>query len=104
MEVNRKEMKVDKLKPYLVFSNTRDIFFGWAAKTGPRMVLKKARRVYYYATHNGVGGPDQLATLGPAKGSRIGPTVEELTVENVANSVCISKGAQKEWEGSSWLK
>jgi len=94
----------NKLKPYLVFSNTRDIFFGWAAKTGPRMTLKKARRVYYYATHPGFGGPDQLATLGPARGSKIGPEVTEIIVENVANSVSVSVSAVKEWRGSSWVK
>lgn len=96
--------RTNGLKPFLVFSTTRDIFFGYAAKTGPKMKLTNARRVYYYATHNGVGGPDQLATLGPAKGSKIGPTVEELTVENVANSVTVTKAAEKEWGGSSWLK
>jgi hypothetical protein len=97
-------MKAKTLKPYLVFSTTRDIFFGWASKTGPRMVLTNARRVYYYATHTGIGGPDQLATLGPAKGSKIGPTVATVTVENVANSVVVSGTAVREWEGSAWLK
>ena len=98
------ENKKSKARPYLVFSTTRDIFFGWSNKTGPRMELTNARRIYYYSTHLGIGGPDQLATLGPARGSKIGPTVRLMAVENVANSVLCTDKAATEFRGESWIK
>lgn len=93
-----------KVQPYLVFSTTRDIFFGYAEATGPRMVLANARRVYYYAkpVQNGVGGPDSLAVFGPAPGSKIGPETQVITVENVANSSLCTSAAEKAFKESSW--
>lgn len=96
-------MTIKKLKPYLVFSTTRDIFFGWATDTGPRMTLKRARRIFSYPKHPLCGGPDALAIYGAFDGVKAGPETIETIVESVANCVLSTKEAAESWsKKTSW--
>jgi hypothetical protein len=86
-----------KSKAYMVFSTTRDIFFGFAEKTGPRMELTQARRVYSYPKHPECGGPDAMAVYGAYVGVKAGPVTAKITVESVANSVECTPEAARVW-------
>lgn len=94
----------DGMQGYLVFSTTRDIFFGFAKEASSRMVLKNARRVYSYTKHPQCGGPDALAIYGPYNGVKAGPSTPETTVESVANSVLCTREAVAAWmkKPESW--
>ena len=98
-------MTAKKKKPVLVLDTHRGIYFGYLVKTennGRTVTLEGMRHCYYYpvaeAGNKGVYG---LATVGPAKGAKIGPPVT-ATIHDVSKWVDCTKEAVKRWKAAKW--
>ena len=99
--------KASELKPFLVTTAHRGVFFGYLTGDGelPKslpssLTIQKARNVVYWekAIHGFLG----LAASGPSSGCRIGPAVDELTIYNVTSVAKVSDAATKQWEAAPW--
>ena len=83
------------LKPYLVTTDFRGVFFGYASDvSGDRIALKNARACIYWPST--VGGFMGLAADGPAKGSRIGATAD-IELRTITTVSPVSEDAAKRW-------
>jgi hypothetical protein len=83
------------LKPYLVTTEYRGVFFGYADDTsGDTITLKNARNcIYWPPTQGGFMG---LAADGPAKGARIGATAD-IELRKITSILPVSETAAKRW-------
>lgn len=88
------------LRPVLVTTEFRGVFFGYAEDTsGDQITLQKARNcIYWPSTQGGFGG---LASEGPAKGSRIGARVDSLDLRKITSVAEVSEAAAKAWEAAN---
>ena len=96
----------------IVTTTNRGVYFGlcdrpaYDAKSAEEqsvIVLTQMRHVYSWESHGGKeDGISALATLGPAKGSRVGPPVPRITIRNVQNVIDVAEAALAVWERSSW--
>ena len=98
------------MKPYLVLDSHRGIYFGYATAKAVRTAmeaghikLSDARHCFYYsvANHDENKGVYGLATVGPNKGSKIGPPCA-MRVRDISKIVDCSHDAAKAWRGASW--
>lgn len=89
--------KTDTGRPVLVTTEFRGVFFGYADDTsGDTITLTNARNcIYWPSTNGGFGG---LASEGPAKGSRIGASVEKIELRKITSVAEVSEAAVKAWE------
>lgn len=94
------------MKPVLVTTEHRGVFFGWVpedadlAATTQR--IERARMaVYWSADVQGVLG---LAAGGPTAGCRIGPEVPAITLAAVTAVVECSPEAARAWEVAAWAR
>lgn len=98
--------KKTKERWLLVTNKQRGIRYGrndtWKPGDGPSIVLTEARRVYYFSAENGARGIDSLATMGPQKGSKIGPLVDSLTEMDVSTVVVCSPESRQAWIDAKW--
>jgi hypothetical protein len=92
-------------KPVLILDTHRGIYFGdLVAKydNDARVKLKNARHCFYFPVaelgHKGVYG---LATVGPAKGAKVGPRVD-MIIRDVAKIVTCTPSAVARWESATW--
>ena len=102
----------DKLTPVLVTTTNRGVYFGLVDREAydalsvnerASIDLQQMRHVYYWAPHGGAqDGLSALCTVGPAKGSKVGPRVPRMTVRNVQNVADVSDDALAAWERVSW--
>lgn len=98
--------KKDAVRAVVVTTAKRGVFFGYTPDDGDAIVargrctLAKARMcTYWSATTHGILG---LAGIGPQKGSKIGPSVPELTCESVTAVLVCSPEAITAWEAEPW--
>ena len=84
------------MRPVLVTTEFRGVFFGYAEDTtGENIILKNARNCIYWPSAN--GGFAGLASEGPAKGSRIGAMVDQIDLRKVTSVAEMSEAAVEAW-------
>ena len=89
----------NKLRPVLVTTEFRGVFFGYADDTrGDNITLTNARNCIYWSSAN--GGFGGLASEGPAKGSRIGARVEKIDLRKITSVSEVSADAAFKWENA----
>ena len=92
-------MAVKKLRPVLVTTEFRGVFFGYADDTsGDNITLTNARNCIYWPSAN--GGFGGLASEGPAKGSRIGARVDKIDLRKITSVAEVADDAVKAWESA----
>ena len=92
-------MAVKKLRPVLVTTEFRGVFFGYADDTsGDNITLTNARNCIYWPSAN--GGFGGLASEGPAKGSRIGARVDKIDLRKITSVSEVADDAVKAWESA----
>ena len=93
-------MAVKKLRPVLVTTEFRGVFFGYADDTsGDNITLTNARNCIYWPSAN--GGFGGLASEGPAKGSRIGARVDKIDLRKITSVSEVADDAVKAWESAN---
>lgn len=94
-----------KNRAVLVLDTHRGIYFGYLVSTtnaGRTVTLEGARHCFYFpAAETGNKGVYGLATVGPAKGAKIGPRVT-MTVHDVSKVVDCTPDAVTAWEKAEW--
>jgi len=94
-------MKAKKLRPVLVTTVHRGVFFGYATDTdGDTIKLKDCRNCVYWPTEQ--KGFVGLAANGPEKNARVGPKAD-IEVRNVTSVSEVTPEAAKRWESAPWL-
>lgn len=88
--------------PVVVTTSHRGVFFGYVedATLKETMTLKRARMCVYWPSE--VKGVLGLATIGPISGSKIGPAVTSLTINNIDALMEMTPKAVAQWESSPW--
>ena len=85
------------MRPVLVTTEYRGVFFGYADETsGDNITLTKARNCIYWPSSQ--GGFMGLAQDGPAKGARIGATVEKIDLRKITSVIEVTPSAAAKWE------
>jgi hypothetical protein len=84
----------------LVTTLHRGVFFGYAKDTsGTTIALRSARCCLYWpATQKGFLG---LASVGPVKGSRVGPAAD-LELRDITSVAACTPVAVAAWESCPW--
>jgi hypothetical protein len=87
-------------RPVLITTEYRGVFFGYAHDTsGDTIILTNARNcIYWPSTQGGFGG---LATVGPAKGSRIGERVTKIELRKITAVAEVTADAAAAWEAAN---
>lgn len=84
----------------LVTTEFRGVFFGYAKDTsGDTIHLAKARNCVYWP--EGTKGFLGLASVGPLKGSRIGPPAD-IELRKITCVAEVTEAAAKAWEDAPW--
>lgn len=91
----------NKTQPLLVTTVHKGVFFGYGTPSDAQTITLTAARmcIYWCAEVKGVFG---LASTGPLKGCKVGPSVPELTVRDVTACAVCSPAAAAEWEKGVW--
>ena len=94
-------MKKNGNTPLVVTTSHRGVFFGYGAPTDAKTIrLTNARMVVYWPNENkSVLG---LAETGPKKGSRVGPAVPAITLNDVTAVMEVNDSAAKAFEDAPW--
>ena len=93
-------MTDNKLRPVLVTTEFRGVFFGYADDTSrDNITLTNARNCIYWPSAN--GGFGGLASEGPAKGSRIGARVDKIDLRKITSVAEVTAHAVKAWESAN---
>lgn len=88
------------LRPVLVTTVHRGVFFGYADDTsGHTIKLKDGRLCIYWSA--GCKGFMGLAANGPTDDCRIGPKAD-IELRNITSVVDVSDAAVKRWESQPW--
>lgn len=88
------------LKPVIVTTAHRGVFFGYTDKTdGETITLRDARLCLYWSRD--VKGFMGLAATGPTSGCRIGPRAT-ITLRAITSVVSVEPVAVKAWEAAPW--
>lgn len=83
------------LRPVIVCTEFRGVFFGFAADTsGDTIFLRAARMAIYWGTTRGVM---QLAATGPTPSSRISAAAD-IEIRRITSVFEVSPEALKAWE------
>lgn len=84
----------------LVTTAHRGVFFGYAADTDGDIIKLRAGRncIYWPAENKGFLG---LASVGPVKGSRVGPPAD-IELRDITCVAAVSDEAVKRWESAPW--
>ena len=89
-----------KLKPVLVTTAHRGVFFGYAGKTaGDVIKLVKARNCLFWSAD--VKGFMGLAATGPSASCRIGPQAD-IELRAVTSVTDVTPEAVAKWEQAPW--
>lgn len=90
-------MAEKKLRPVIVCTEFRGVFFGYAANTSGDVIdLKKARMAIYWGTTRGVM---ELAEVGPNAKSKISARAD-LELRKVTCVIEVSPAAVEKWEAA----
>jgi hypothetical protein len=97
------KQKID-LKPVLVTTEHRGVFFGYVAGETPdlptKLALLNARNCVYWSTdERGVFG---LAVSGPGPKCKIGPQVPTITIWKITSIADCTPAAAAAWEKAPW--
>ena len=88
-------MNTENLRPVIVCTEHRGVFFGYAADTkGDTIELKRARMAIYFGTKRGVM---ELAETGPTSQSRISARAD-IEVRKVTAVFEVAERAVSAWE------
>lgn len=88
------------LRPVIVTTAHRGVFFGYASKTdGETIRLTKARNCLYWTAD--VKGFMGLAATGPSASCRIGPQAD-IELRNVTAVLDVTPEAVTRWEAAPW--
>jgi hypothetical protein len=88
-----------KMRPVLVTTEYRGVFFGYAEDTsGDTVTLHNARNCIYWPSST--GGFLGLAADGPLTGSRIGAKANRIELRRVTAVADVATDAVKRWEGA----
>lgn len=95
-----KKTSTPKLRPVIVTTAHRGVFFGYASNVdGETIALKDARLcVKWSADMHGFMG---LASQGPGHNCRIGPRAD-ITLRNITAVLSVSPTAVVAWEAAPW--
>lgn len=98
--MKKKKALKSKLRPVIVTTAHRGVFFGYASNTdGDVIKLKNARLcVYWSADLKGFMG---LASTGPTATCRIGPRAD-IECRNITAVLEVTPAAVKAWEAAPW--
>ena len=89
----------EALRPVLVTTEYRGVFFGYAYDTsGDQITLINARNCIFWPSAN--GGFGGLASEGPAKGARIGARVKKIDLRKITSVADVSESATAKWEAA----
>lgn len=89
------------MKPVLITTEYRGVFFGYAEDTsGDTVLLRDARNCIYWSAD--VKGFLGLAVTGPSKNCRIGPKVPLFEARKVTSVTEVTEEAVKQWEAAPW--
>lgn len=84
----------------LVTTTHRGVFFGYATKTdGDSIALRAARNCLYWPAEN--KGFIGLASMGPVKGSRVGPAAD-IELRDITCVAECTTAAVAAWESAPW--
>lgn len=91
--------------PVVVTTAHRGVFFGYAQQEAldkhPKSIdLLQARNCIYWAAD--LRGFMGLATVGPNKACKIGPTVDRLTLQDITCVVYATADAASNWRSPNW--
>lgn len=91
-----------ELKPVLVTTEFRGVFFGYLKeqKGCEELTLTNARNCIYWSSS--CGGFLGLASKGPDSGCKIGLKVDEITLYKITSTTPVSEDAAKAWEEAKW--
>lgn len=93
-------MTTTSLKPVLVTTEFRGVFFGYIKndkKAPSEITLTGARNCIYWADCGGFLG---LASKGPNSSCRIGAAVPEVTLYKLTSVTPVEDSAAKKWESA----
>ena len=92
--------KAPKLRPVLVTTEHRGVFFGYTDKIdGETITLTNARNCIYWSA--AVKGFLGLAATGPDAACRIGPRAN-LTLRAITSVAEVTPAAVQAWEAAPW--
>ena len=96
-------MSKEKAKAVVVCTEHRGVFFGYvkADSTPEKIVLTAARNCVHWSSD--VRGVCGLASGGPTKGCRIGPSVPELELWRITAVLACTPEAISAWEAGPWI-
>lgn len=84
----------------LVTTTHRGVFFGYAIDTaGATIALRAARNCICWPTEN--KGFMGLASMGPLKGSRVGPAAD-IELRDITSVAECTAAAVQAWEAAPW--
>jgi len=88
------------LRPVIVTTEYRGVFFGYATDTsGETITLANARNCIYWSA--ATGGFMGLASKGPGRGSRVGERVNSIELRKVTSVVEMTTAAVEAWENEA---
>ena len=88
------------LRPVLVTTEYRGVFFGYAEDTsGETITLTNARNCIYWPSEN--GGFMGLASEGPAKNARIGASVDKIELRKITSVSEVSDKSEQLWKNAN---
>lgn len=92
----------EKDRPVVVTTDRRGVFFGYllGEPSKERITLKNARNCLLWPAE--VKGFVGLASSGPNKGCRVGPSAPEMTLYDITAVIECSEEAAAAWEGQPW--
>lgn len=89
-----------KLRPVLVTTEFRGVFFGYAGDTsGDVIKLSRARNCIYWSRD--VKGFEGLAVTGPSDGCRVGPAAD-IELRKITAVAEVTPAAVDRWEAAPW--
>lgn len=85
----------------VICTDKRGVFFGYCTVTdGDPIIMTRARMCQYWSAETkGVLG---LASIGPQKGSRVGPAVPKIELRGITAVIDCSPEAVANWEKGIW--
>lgn len=93
-------MGEENLRPVLVTTKYRGVFFGYASDTsGEAIDLKDARNCVYWSSD--VKGFLGLCSNGPSSSCRVGPRAD-IELRGITCVAEVSEEAVKAWEAQPW--
>lgn len=86
------------MKPVLVTTEFRGVFFGYADgdTSGDNLTLTNARNCIYWPSAN--GGFGGLAVEGPVNGARIGAVIPKIDLRKITSVSDVTPVAVEAWE------